>query len=599
MRASEQEIELLLVGNPNAGKSTIFNKLTGARAHVGNWHGVTVTPLEKKTVQSGKSIKVYDLPGIYSTDGASLEEKNACEYLEHHREGIMLFVAECATLPRACPLFLQLAKGRKCMLLLTKYRQFVRAGGSIDVERLQREWKIPVLIAEKKGIASEIVQNLQNASEIRSNVRPLAETGYRPKRKGLSKADRFFTHPLSASLFFLCFVLFAFWATFAENSLGGILKSLVEGFFSERLYRLAQTISSPVLRSFVGDGLLKSVGGVLCFLPQIMMLFFFLTVLEESGLLSRLAYLSDGMLSKIGLSGRAVFSLLMGFGCTASAILTTGGLDDKRTQKKVIACLPYLSCSAKLPVYLTLSASFFPDPVLAALLLYLLGIGIAVAVLLFTKTKSPPLVLELAPLQIPRPIFVVKSLLFQAKQFIIKLATVILAFFLLSWLLSSFRFPFVFCTAEESMLADLCKGLQFLFAPIGCNDWRIVYAALSGLIAKENVAGAIVMFYPSFPYSAQSAFALAVFVLTCSPCVSAIAASAGQIGWKRSLLYAGLQTGSALLCSYAVYYILTGGVWLIGLLIALSTAYFTLGKGYFERIHRRRRVFAAKLHRRT
>lgn len=595
--------KLLLVGNPNAGKSTVFNALTGAHAHVGNWHGVTVTPLEREVNRNGAHMCVCDLPGIYSLRGSSMEEKNACAYLSDHRDGIMLFVAECATLSRALPLFLELAQTRKSVLLLTKQRQFVRAGGFVNASALQEKLKIPVLMTEggSKHIRQEVFRSLTSAATVSRSLANanLSEREYRPKRGGLSACDRFFTQPLFALIFFAAFLLFAFWTTFSEHALGGLMKSAIESLFTETLYNCVQTIASPVVRSFVGDGLLKSIGGILSFLPQIVMLFFFLTVMEESGLLSRLAWLTDGFLSRFGLSGRSVFSLLMGFGCTASAILTTRGLDDRRAQRKVIACLPYLSCSAKLPVYLTLSASFFPDPFLAALLLYALGVGIAAAMLLFMRKKSTPLVLELAPLQLPRPISVVKSLLFQAKQFIIKLATVILAFFLLSWLLSSFNFSFQFCTAEDSMLATVCRGLQYLFAPIGCCDWRIAYAALSGLIAKENVAGAIVMFFPAFPYSAQSAFALSVFVLACSPCVSAIAASAREIGVRASLRNAILQTVSALLLSYVVYYVLTGGVWLIALMIALTIAYFLLGKGYFERIHRKRGKLAQKLHRRS
>jgi len=599
MHSSEGVTELLLVGNPNAGKSTLFNALTGARAHVGNWHGVTVTPLVRETVLENMRICVCDLPGIYSLQGVSMEEKNACDYLNRHTDGVVLFVAECATLPRAFPLFLELAATRKCMLILTKRKQFLRCGGQIDSAALQARLGVPVLFAEG-NVRQEIARLIPSAQKIAEGAQQsLLQVEYYPKKSGLSAADRFFTHPLCATLFFALFLFVAFWATFADYSPGGLLKSLVEDFFCETLYRLVQNIPSPVLRSFLGDGLLTSVGGVLCFLPQIVMLFFFLTVLEESGLLSRLAFLADGLLSRFGLSGKTVFSLLMGFGCTASAILTTRGLDDKRTQRKVIACLPYLSCSAKLPVYLTLSASFFPDPFLAALLLYVFGVGIAAVVLLFLRTQPPPLVLELAPLQIPRPIFVLKSLLFQVKQFIIKLATVILAFFLFSWLLSSFNFSFEFCTAEESMLATVCRGLQFLFVPIGCGDWRIAYAALSGLIAKENVAGAIAMFFPAFPFSAQSAFALSVFVLACSPCVSAIAASAREIGWRWSIFNAFVQTGSALLISYVVYFVLTGGIWIAVLAVALLVAYLTLGKDYFERIRRKRGGLAQKLHRRT
>lgn len=334
------------------------------------------------------------------------------------------------------------------------------------------------------------------------------------------------------------------------------------------------------------------------FLPQIAMLYLFLILLEESGLMSRLAALTDGIFSRFGLNGRAVFSLLMGFGCTAAAIATTRGLEDKKIQRRVILCLPYISCSAKLPVYLALSASFFPNPFVAVVLLYSLGVALSFFAALFLKEKErEPFLLELAPLQIPRPVFVLKSLLFQVKQFIIKVATVILAFFLASWLLSSFDFTFTFCKAEESMLAVLCGGLKYLFAPVGMNDWRIAYAALSGLVAKENVAGSLYLFFgETFPFGARSAFSFAVFMLAASPCVSAIAACAREVGKRRALLYAAVQTGSALLLSYTTYFALSFGTACI-FILPVPIAFLIAGKHVFENLRRKRKHKLKNLHR--
>ena len=566
VRGNSQSIdEILLVGNPNAGKSTLFNLLTGGHAKVGNWHGVTVGALEKGTDLLGRRVKIVDLPGIYSLDAMSMEEKGAVDYIKSRPNAFLLFVCECASLPRALPLFQNLSKERKCALALTKKRQFARAGGILEERKLEKELGIPVLNAEglKKREWKEKLGNLLEGQ----TCKKMGEAGsYRAQREELSKIERllligFFSIPL-----FFALLLLSFYLTFAPGLPGDLMKSAIENFFSETLGGLAQGISSPVLRGFVVDGLLGSLGGVLCFLPQIALLFLFLLLMEESGFLSRLAMLTDGVFSKIGLSGRAMFSLLMGFGCSAAAILTTRGLDDKKVQKRVILCLPYISCSAKLPVYLTLSASFFQNPFFAVILLYALGVGLSLAVALFLKKDSPAFVMELAPLQIPRAGFIAKSLFFQIKQFIIKLATVILAFFLASWILSSFDWTFSYCNVEESMLAGICGGLKYLFAPIGMSDWKIAYAALSGLVAKENVAGALAMFYGGFPYSPASAFAFAVFILACSPCVSAIAASARELGWKSALINAAVQTVSALLLSYLVYFLLTGG----GVYLALA-----------------------------
>lgn len=602
----EAPTKLLLIGNPNAGKSTLYNALTGGHARVGNWHGVTVSALEGEAMLSGNRVRIADLPGVYSADGLSMEERAACAYLEACPEGVVCLVTECAALPRSLALLSALAKGRRAILVLTKKRQFVRQGGKLEEHELERCLGIPVVSAEgvpPRELCERVGEALLRAGRPRGaseEGRSLPKEVYTRAPMRLTKFDRFLLHPAAACAVFALLLAAAFFLTFSPVGPGGLLKGLIEALIAQIKEAFQTHIPSPVLCSFVGEGLVGSVGGVLCFLPQIGMLFFFLSLLEESGLLSRLAFFTDGTLSRVGLSGRAVFSLLMGFGCTAAAILSTRGLDDKRMQRRVILCLPYLSCSAKLPVYLTLASSFFQDQFLAALLLYVLGAGLSFAVLLFMGgEKGAPFVLEFAPLRLPEAKTVAKALCFQLKQFIIKLGTVILAFFIASWLLSSFDFAFRFVPVEESMLAHLCGGLKWLFAPVGMEDWRIAYAALSGLVAKENVAASLELFFPAFPYGARSAFALAVFVLASSPCVSAVAAAAREVGIKLALLYAVAETAGALLLCYLVYFLTGLGASAVLPLIAAVILIFSFGRTFRAGIHRQRGNFAQKLHRRA
>ncbi len=592
-------MKLLLVGNPNAGKSTLFNRLTRGHAKVGNWHGVTVGVLQKEAKIGENRYRVCDLPGIYSLDALSMEEKVSRDYIAAEKDATVLFVAECAGLERALPLFFDVARGRRAAVILTKRKQFLRGGGAIDREGFSRMLGVPVLFAEERHFKeklSNILQKMPISASGKGNIPCLPPDLYRPPKEELSKADRFFLNGLFCVPLFVGLMLLVFFLTFAPGLVGDTLKGAVEDFFSEFLGSYAAKIPSPVVRSLVKDGFLAGLGSVLCFLPQIAMLFLFLIAFEESGLMSRLAYLTDGLFSKVGLNGRAVFSLLMGFGCTAAAVLTTRGLDDKKMQRRAILCLPYIPCSAKLPVFLTLTSSFFEDPFPAVVVLYLIGIGLSLLAARLLRGKQPPFLMELAPLQIPDPVFVLKGLLFQIKQFIIKTATVILAFLLLSWALSSFDFSFRLVSAEESMLAHICGGLKWLFAPAGMGDWRIAYAALSGIIAKENVAGAITMFFGEFPYGFESAAAFAVFMLTCSPCVSAVAATARELGWKRALLYAAFQTASALLMSYLTYFLLRGGA-VYALLFSAPIVAFLLVRDILENLHRIRRKHAQKVHR--
>ena len=591
-------MKVLLVGNPNAGKSTLFNALARGHAKVGNWHGVTVGALEKETILGGRRVTLVDLPGIYTAEGMSMEEKGARSYLAAHPTAPVLFVCECGAVERCLPLFFALARGRRAVLVLTKAKRFYARGGKLDLRLLEKRLGAPVFVAEGLRRGALLAQAARVLSAPVVSPRYVSLDGvFSPARAGLSRADALLTNAWFAFPIFLLLLAAAFYLTFAPHCLGDWMKSGIEAFFSEFLVSRAQTIPSPVVRSLLADGLLPSLGGVLSFLPQIALLMFFLICMEESGFLSRLACLTDGAFAAVGLNGRAVFSLVMGFGCTAAAILTTRGLDDRRVQRRTILCLPYISCSAKLPVYLTLAASFFENAFYGVILLYALGVALALAVALATKRGGrSPFLLELAPLQIPRPLFVLKALLFQIKQFIIKVATVILAFFLASWLFSSFDWSFRMCGAEESMLAGICGGLKWLFAPVGMADWRIAYAALAGLIAKENVAGAIALFYGAFPYGAASAFAFSVFVLTCSPCVSAIVATAHELGWKRALAYAAFQTVSALFASYLAYFLWRGGVALLPLALAPVAAYLLI-RNRHERIYRPRGHDAENIHR--
>lgn len=321
---------------------------------------------------------------------------------------------------------------------------------------------------------------------------------------------------------------------------------------------------SPVLISLIRDGIFSGVGSVLSFLPIIVVLFFFLSLLEDTGYMARIAFVMDKLLRKIGLSGRSMVPMLIGFGCSVPAVMSSRTLPSERDRKLTVLLIPFMSCSAKLPIYAFFTAAFFPHHgALVMVCLYLLGIltGIIVAVLgkkTFYKGEAVPFVMELPNYRMPSAKSVGQLLWEKAKDFITKAFTVIFLATIVIWFLQTFDMHFTMVTdSSQSLLAIIAGAIAPIFKPLGFADWRISTALIAGFMAKESVVSTLNILYGSSAaiasaISAFTAFVLLVFCLLYTPCVAAIASIKREMGGKTAFVTVFFQCVIAWLVAFIV-----------------------------------------------
>ncbi len=670
----QRPMRIALAGNPNCGKTTLFNALTGSNQYVGNWPGVTVEKKEGTAHIGDREVTVVDLPGIYSLSPYSMEAIVARDFIIGEAPDCVIDIVDATNLERNLYLTVQLLElERPTVVALNFMDEVAQRGDQIDVDRLSKELGIPVVpitartgegvkalmhtahrqmhlgvtiepddlyddythdvhhrmgellhdfaylaglpahwaaikllegdaIVEKalelpEGVKKRLdtlVAEYENSSDLGDRETLIADSRYQyiqrvvgasvvkggaPGELTLSeKIDRVVTHRIWAIPLFLCTMLVMFVVTFGP--FGSWLSDGVGASIDALSAWLAPTLESMgvshVLVSLVCDGIITGVGGVLTFLPQIALLFLFLSFLEDSGYMARAAFIMDRLLRRFGLSGKAFIPMLMGFGCSVPAIMGARTMENEKDRRMTILLVPFMSCSAKLPVYGLISAAFFgPWAGLVVFGLYIIGMLTGIlSGLFFKKTlfagDPAPFVLELPPYRLPSPGNTLTHVWQKVKGFLVKAGTLILLMSMVLWLLQSFDLGLRMVEdPARSMLGAIGGLIAPLFAPCGFGRWQAAVALLTGLIAKEMVVSSLSMFY-GFSLTASSgavaaamtgftplsAFSMLVFILLYVPCVAAVSALFKEMNSSRWAWFSiAWQIGCAYVVSLLVYQI--------------------------------------------
>lgn len=674
--------EVLLVGNPNSGKTTLFNALTKSNEHVGNWHGVTVENKQKPFSFGGQDFLLVDTPGLYSLCPLSFEEEVAATAILNAKDKKIVNIVDQNNLQRNLYLTLCLLE-RGCDVVLAVNEIDKKPIWKIDYQKLSQALGIKVVAinAEKKiglenlkkallddqkttgkivndktindslqgnkndfcdgastrsGLArrlpylkelkceavnvffkderkefllvklferdekyfkrlgfenfEKLFQNIPNDS-----VQKISELRYAHIDKilkscavrvdriyGKSKLDKIVLNKWLAFPVFLLVLAAVFYLTFF--SLGAWLSELLGQFLNVLTAPILKIVENSFGNSWFYElfnvAIFGGVATVLSFLPQVVLLFFFLSVLEDSGYLSRIAFIFEDILGKIGLSGKSVYTLLMGFGCSTTAIMTARNMEDKNAKIKTALLCPYMSCSAKIPIYTVIGGAMFGvKNIFVIMALYLLGVVVAIAIskileATLLKSKKQSFILEFPPYRITNLKRVCKILWKNLKSFVGKVASIMISMNVIVWLLSSFSFGFSYVPSEGgvSMLEAIGKVIAPIFSPLGFGNWAVVCALLAGLVAKEVVVSSIAMFngidasatklvsnsilLPTslvFFASGASVLSFLVFCLLYTPCIASISMLSQEIGKKWTFLSIIIQLFSAYVVAFVTY----------------------------------------------
>ena len=612
-----------LLGNPNCGKTALFNLLTGSRQKVANYSGVTVERKEGRlTLASGKNVRILDLPGAYSLYPRSLDERVTCNVLMGRAEGekrpdLVLCILSAMNLRRNLRLVLAAKRlGLPCVVVLNMLDIAKRQGLEIDTVALSKELGLPVVTsigiqangadeiksflaeldwrnlntlrtgtgdATLENVASHIAHAEADNVQVQRILQNLGLDQIIPDRLS-DRLDSVLLHPVMGPIILVALLFFIFQAVFSWATVPmEMIKASVEYLGGQ----IGDILPDTWLRSLLINGILAGLGGVVIFLPQILILFFFILLLEESGYLPRAAYLLDRVMGSVGLSGRSFIPLLSSFACAIPGIMATRSISNARDRLVTILIAPMMTCSARLPVYALLISAFIPQQKLwgnidlqglVLFLLYLAGIlgamGVAWVLKRFASEqfRTNVLMMELPSYHLPRIGNLAISLWQRAEIFLRRVGGVILVMTVGLWILSSFPLPPEGATLppiQYSFAGMLGEALAHIFSPIGFN-WQISIALVPGMAAREVVVSSLATVYAlssssadaaealipliSSDWSLATALSLLAWFVFAPQCLSTIAAVKRETGgWKIPAVMLSYLFGLAYIASFITY----------------------------------------------
>lgn len=575
---------IALLGNPNVGKTTLFNSLTGANQRVGNWAGVTVDKKEG----SFNDFNIIDLPGIYAMDTYSNEEKVSKDFLENGQVDLILNIIDASNIDRNLYLTMQLKRFKKPIILAVNMIDVAEKKGiNIDYDKLSKLLDvtvIPIQASKEEGIDDikaalekinykTIDENDYNFSSEKETYKYIenilddcTEKVNSTHKSTKEKLDNIMLNPWLAYPIFFAIMALTFQITFSW--IGQPLSDLLDTLLNDSLVPLIENLihgMSPWFQSLILDGIIGGVGGILVLLPIILSLFACITVLEDSGYMARVAFIMDKIMRKMGLSGKAFIPMIVGFGCSVPAIMTARTLESEKDRKLTALLIPLMSCNARLPVYSVFAAVFLPDKIgLIVASLYFLGILLAFILgIIFKhtifKNEEEPLLIELPEYKLPSLKNLFNQLYEKTKGFLVKAGTLIFAMSIVLWFLSNFNFNGM-TDVNNSILSSIGGFIAPIFKPLGFGNWQSSVSLLTGLIAKETVVSSMGVIFAGdlsamlpLHFTTLSALSFLVFVLLYTPCITVVGTMKKEFGTKITLFSVFYQLSLAWIVSFLVF----------------------------------------------